>query len=123
MKRSNLYPYFFCLSVVLCISSCKGNATAIKTYDDLTLMKKEAIHYIPIGTSSVNAKRIMEQSGFKCEFEENVLLSARPLRYGNILYCDKTTWFFLSGKQWKVIFNRRGELVENVVVSVGGVYP
>ncbi len=107
-------------------------AEKMQFYEDPDLMEQEILHYIPIDSSITDAKKIMEQNSFKCEYREkgtfakeryieNAPGRVRQIVYENVdfLYCDISKGFFLVSRRWQASLVHRGEFVTQVSVSTG----
>jgi len=110
-------------------------ANKIKFHEDPDRMEEEIRHHVPIGSSIADAKTVMEQNGFKCEYIQNGTYSevrnsedapggTRQTVHRNVdfLYCDcsKSTGMFVS-RRWQVSIEHQDENVKSVSVSIGSV--
>ena len=104
----------------------------IKFYDDSDLMEQEILRFIPIGSSIEQAKKIMEQNRFKCEYMENSTFSRvrydenapgriRQTVYPNVdfLYCDISKGFLIVERRWQSCIAYEDKKVTMVSVFTG----
>ncbi len=113
------------LSITLSIAS-KLVANKIKFHEDPDLMKEEILSYISIGSPIADAKEVMEQNGFTCEYMENEThgTTEENLRFNvDFLYCDFSkpllSKALVVSRRWQVVIEHQDESVESVFVSTG----
>ncbi len=128
----NFMPVSILFALAVACAGCGGEVSAIKNIVqkniELTESPKETrsniLRVIHQGTSVQNAKKIMEQAGFKCEMQNDKPFSAGKQYYEhlNYLYCDKERGMVVS-RRWQVAIVRQGNNVSDVLVSTGLIGP
>ncbi|MDY6785133.1 MAG: hypothetical protein SW833_21750 [Cyanobacteriota bacterium] len=94
-------------------------------------MEQEIQRFIPLGSSVVEAREIMESNGFVCEYAENERFSRvrddpsapgriRQTIYENVdyLYCDISKGFIVS-RRWQAALVHEDSQVTFISVSTG----
>ncbi len=90
-------------------------AGKIHLYEDGQRTEQEILKRIPIGSSIIEAKEIMERNGFQCTMEQEGK---------TFLYCDKEKFALpLMRKRWQVSIVHRNNKVSKVHVSYGTIEP
>lgn len=123
-----------CLGLLLIFLGTK--AGKMRFHEDPDLMEQEILHYIPIGNPIADAKTIMKQNGFKCEYrekgtfveeryDENAPGRVRQTIYEDVdfLYCDISKGFFIVARRWQAALIHRERLVTKISVSTGLIGP
>ncbi|MEQ9549235.1 MAG: hypothetical protein RIM23_06420 [Coleofasciculus sp. G3-WIS-01] len=100
-------------------------------HEDPDLMEEEILYQIPIGSPIDEAKVIMEQNGFKCEYVQNGTYSEvrasqnapgriRQTKHENVdfIYCDINQGFIVS-RRWQAAIEYKDGCVTKVSVSTG----
>lgn len=122
-----------CLGLLLIFLGTK--AGKMRFHEDPDLMEQEILHHTPIGSPIADAKIIMEQNGFKCEYREKETFAEvrydknapgrlRQTVYEDVdsLYCDISKGFIVA-RRWQASLVHKERLVTEVSVSTGLIGP
>ena len=99
----------------------------IPLHENMKLLRQELMKVIPIGSRVTDAKKLMEQNGFKCKMKEKAAFVEYDERNNQILHenedylwCDKSRQVAeLISRRWQVIITHKREVVTGVYVSSG----
>jgi hypothetical protein len=97
--------------------------------DDPQAMKEEVLKKVPIGSQIQDARKIMEENGFKVtphhndSFAEDEAGDPRRqiIRQGeDFLMCYKArTPFLFVTREWKIVIVHKGDVVSDISVGIG----
>lgn len=120
MKK--LLLVFWCF--MFFISGCGLSHRRILFTENPSETRDNILRVIRRGTPVPDAKKTMEQYGFKCAMKKDKPFSANKQYYErlNYLYCDKERGIVVS-RRWQVAFVYRKNAVTDVLVSTGLIGP
>ncbi|MGB5969242.1 MAG: hypothetical protein WBG70_13040 [Spirulinaceae cyanobacterium] len=121
------------LLLIIPTSGCWVLGNRLEFHDDPDLMEEEISQFIPVGSSTNQAKRIMESNGFKCEYNENLTFSkvrddpnfpgGKYTTYRGVDYlsCDRSKMVaVLRERRWQVaIVHDENREVTFISVNIG----
>lgn len=118
----SLFSAVFCagcapVQTVMSVNRMKLSADTQKT-------RASILKFVPPGTRTEKAKKIMEENNFKCTLKtEGEFMTAKKL-YTNInyIYCDRSTKEIVS-RRWQVAVVVEKGRVKDVLVSTGLIGP
>ncbi|NEO84148.1 MAG: hypothetical protein F6J87_07835 [Spirulina sp. SIO3F2] len=134
IKKSVMSIIFLILlaPISISLSSCAKNQTKqLDIYEDPDLMEEEIGRLIPLGSSVEQARKVMELSGFECEYFENGSFARvrnahdspggmDATYYDGVdgLYCQFHRGVFVETRWQSLIAHEEGK-VTVIAVSVG----
>lgn len=93
--------------------------------DQLDRLKAAVLQVIPVGSSVINAKAILEFNGFECVYTKDSDSSDdwdknRTSKDGDLLFCIKTRSLVVCARTYKPLIHYKNDVTTHVEAFVGG---
>jgi hypothetical protein len=136
MKISELIGNLLMICPLLLNNSCYADLHQIKLQDDPDQMEKQLLRFIPLGSSTTDAEKIMKDNGFQCTYRWDTPYSKwrkaiegssedRSTIYkpSDTLSCETTQSFIIAYTRRVATIAFEKQLVTNIVASIESVGP
>jgi hypothetical protein len=112
------YFRFSFAAALLAAAGCAANRNTLipQTVESVEDMKATITRKVPLRTPLADARRFMEQAGFKCEVHRNESCKQPDIVRADFLFCsrsDHASFFF--DREWHIALVLQDDLVTDVL--------
>ena len=113
------------LSVIFILLAYNSKAQKFEFYQDTLKMKAEILKYIPLGTDTSTAQKIMRKNKFKTTWNRNADFNSGQTRYKNMnyIYCDRSKSKGWITSRWQVALVHKNGKIIKVINEFGLIGP